>query len=221
MKKRVVSLLAMLIALAFATTGVVSAANVSATVMSTACPSTAAAQCTSAATSAFCNPRSFPCPIIKTDDSSMPAVVSCVAVTKCCQYKPVVVKAALMTPAMSAPAWVPQQAEKIVQAYENQPRTVGNKADQSTPGTQNGSVIVVDTGKVDNSTQNRQQNDTASNNAHNSANTVDIGNANAAATDVNSTPANVKIAEVDGTGTATNVNSGTNVSAPPTSTPQS
>ena len=219
MKKRVVSLLVMLIALAFATTGVVSAANVSATAIST-CPSTAAAQCTSAATSAFYNPRSPPCPIIKTDDNSMPAVVNCVAVTKCCQYKPVVVKAAPMTAAMSAPAWVPQQAEKIVQAYQNQPRTA-DKGSQSTPGAQNGSVIVVDTGKVDNSTQNRQQNNTVTNNVNNSANTVNIGNANVAAADVNSTLAKVNIAAVDGTATVTNVNSGTNEPAPPNEHAQS
>ena len=185
MKKHVVSLLAMLIALALATTGVVSAANASATTTSTVCPATAAAQCTSPATSACCNPSPSSCPVIKTEGSPTPAVVSCVAVTKCCEYKPVVMKAAPVTPVMSTPSWVPQSAEKIVQAYKNASTTNGNKVSQSDAAKQNSSVIVIDTGHVDNSNQTQSQNNTVTNNVDNSANTLSINNANVAAANDN------------------------------------
>ncbi|MGZ7169526.1 MAG: hypothetical protein ACXVI5_08200 [Halobacteriota archaeon] len=194
MKKHVVSLLVMLIALAYATTGVVSAANASATTTSTVCPATAAAQCTSPATSECCNPRPSSCPVIKTEGSSTPAVVSCVAVTKCCEYKPVVMKAAPKTPVMSTPSWVPQSAEKIVHEYQNPSTTNGNKVSQSDTAKQNSSVIVVDTGHIDGSNQTHPQN-----------NTVTINNANIAAANDNSA--------------ATSVNVDTNKSAPLTSSP--
>ncbi len=127
MKKVVVSLLVIMMALAFSMTTVVSAqcastscATSSCATTTTACPATTSAQCTSTATSACCTPcpTTCCCPTV----CCCPAVVCCVATVKCCEFQTVVASTSV-TPAVKA------AAETMAKAAEG-----GQAAAQSSTG---------------------------------------------------------------------------------------
>ncbi len=132
MKKVVVSLLVVMMAVAFSMTGVVSAQTCPATTTScattTACPATTCAQSTSCATSACCCPCPVTCPVV-TCPTPCPVVVACVVTVKCSEFQTVVVKEEVK------PVFK-KEAEKMAAEFEKgafqSPKTVvENKVTQS------------------------------------------------------------------------------------------